>query len=506
MPVCWAMASSRKPRPTPDPVELLLLDAVRDAWQRPAAEAAPAQPAFASTLAPVRQSRRRSVRPQPLVIACSGGRDSTALLDVLARLRDERLSAARDLVAVHVHHGLHPHADAWAEFCREQCSARGVDFELRHVTVPRGRAGIEANARTARYAALAEIATARGASAVLTAHHLDDRIETFILQWLRGAGVDGLASFPSSRQLVAGVDLLRPFADIERSSIERYCELRSLRFIDDPSNADMKLARNAVRAQVMPALAAVRPNFRRTTARSIDLVAEAAELLGELAANALRHCTEGVPAPTLRLDRLQMLPPAQQTLVLRQWLASFGVEAPSRARLRELLAQALHARSDARLLVRIGAMEVRRHRGFLVLRRPSIGDGGRRDRVRLAWRGEIVLAVPAWGGRITFVRAPVGFDRQWLQAEPLEFRARTGGERFKPHPTRPSKTLKRLFQDAGIAEFERGALPLIWRDDRLIFVPRLGADARLVEPGDDQVMLAWEPDASLLSEPQADAR
>ena len=476
-----------------------MLDAARSAVQQPAAEAY--APALA--LAPPRQTRRRTPPARLLVIAFSGGRDSTALLDVLARLRDERLPAARELLAVHVHHGLHPQADAWAQFCHEQCSARGIDFELRRVAVPRGGAGIEANARSARYAALAEVASARGASAVLTAHHLDDRIETFILQWLRGAGVDGLAAFPSSRELAAGVALLRPFADIERASIEQYCALRSLEFVEDPSNADQKLARNAVRAQVMPALAAVRPNFRRTTARSIDLVGEAAELLDDIAAGILRHCTEGVPASTLRLDRLQLLQPARQTLVVRRWLASFGLEAPSRARLRELLAQALGARSDARLLVRIGAMEVRRHRGFLVLRQSSLGDGGERDRVRLAWRGEPMLAVPAWGGRLRFVAAPVGFDRQWLQAEPLEIRARTGGERFKPHPTRPSKTLKRLFQDAGVAEFDRGALPLIWRDDRLIFVPRLGADARLVEPGDDCVMLAWEPDASLLGDAQA---
>ena len=76
--------------------------------------------------------------------------------------------------------------------------------------------------------------------------------------------------------------------------------------------------------------------------------------------------------------------------------------------------------------------------------------------------------------------------------------AGSSGERFKPHPTRPSKTLKRLFQDAGIAEFERAALPLVWRDDRLIFVAGLGADARLVDRDGARVRLEWVPDATLL--------
>lgn len=71
-----------------------------------------------------------------------------------------------------------------------------------------------------------------------------------------------------------------------------------------------------------------------------------------------------------------------------------------------------------------------------------------------------------------------GFDPEWLRAVPLELRARGGGERFKPHALRPSKTLKRLFQDAGISEFERAALPLVWRDERLIYVAGLGAGRR----------------------------
>ena len=93
-----------------------------------------------------------------------------------------------------------------------------------------------------------------------------------------------------------------------------------------------------------------------------------------------------------------------------------------------------------------------------------------------------------------------GFDPEWLRAAPLEVRARTGGERFKPHPLRPSKRLKQLYQDAGIPEFARGALPLIWRDDRLIFVAQIGADARFIERGEGRVRLEWQGEASLLGE------
>jgi tRNA(Ile)-lysidine synthase len=139
---------------------------------------------------------------------------------------------------------------------------------------------------------------------------------------------------------------------------------------------------------------------------------------------------------------------------------------------------------------------VRRHGGLLLLRAAQTEYHGE---ATIHWRGEGEIAVPAWGGVLRFEPTDdPGFEAEWLRAEPLQLRGRGGGERFKPHPLRPSKTLKRLFQDAGIAEFERSALPLVWRDGRLIFVAGLGADARLVEAGGERVRLEWQPDAELL--------
>jgi len=87
---------------------------------------------------------------------------------------------------------------------------------------------------------------------------------------------------------------------------------------------------------------------------------------------------------------------------------------------------------------------------------------------------------------------------EWLSGAPLAVRGRGGGERSSRIPTRPSKTLKRLFQDANVPEFERARLPLVWRGEDLIFVAGLGADVRLVDTGGPRVMLSWQPDAPLL--------
>jgi tRNA(Ile)-lysidine synthase len=492
------MASSRKSRPKAEAdgaatgaIDIALRSAVDEALA-----AAPAVPAEV-TLARARRKARRG----PLVIAFSGGRDSVALLHAACALRSQRAAHFRELHAVHVNHGLHPMASAWADHCRAVCQAWDVPLTVMAVDVRRAGRGLEAAARDARYAALAEAALAQRAALVLTAHHRDDRIETFLIQWLRGAGPDGLAAMPAARPFADGaLALVRPLLEVSRAQIDAYVAQHALAYVEDSSNADTALLRNAIRRRVLPELAAARPGFHAAAARSIELIADASTALRALAADDLAACSAGVAAGALRLDRFAFLAPARQRLVLRAWLAAAGIEAPSRARLQEIVQQALIARSDARLLVRLvsaaGSVEVRRHRGLLVLHTPAVAERGGRA---IQWQGEEEIAMPEWGGALRFVAADgEGFDPDWLRAVPLEVRARGGGERFKPHPTRPSKTLKRLFQDAGIAEFDRGALPLVWRADRLIFVAGLGPDVRLIDADGPRIALHWQPNADLI--------
>jgi tRNA(Ile)-lysidine synthase len=483
------MASSRKRRPTLDPVEAALLAVTRSAVEAIPPEHSNASADLAGGI------RARARRSAPLVIALSGGRDSMALLDLAVRLRTERVRGFADLVAVHVHHGMQRAADDWVDFCAQVCTTLGVTFDVRRVTVRPQARGPEAAARAARYAALLEAADEHGAHLVLTAHHLDDRIETFLIQWLRGAGPEGLAAMPAVRAMQS-IRIVRPLLDVPRTDIEHYVSVRGLAHVDDPSNVDVRLLRNSIRRGVVPALEAARPGMRKAAARSIDLVAEAAEVLREYGAADLEACAAGAPEGMLYVDRLAQLTPARHALVLRSWLNDNGLENLSRARLRDLLAQALTVRGDARVLLKIGPYEVRRHRGLLLLREAQRAAG---DVATLTWQGEDEIAVPAWGGVLRFdTTVEEGFEVEWLSGVSLELRGRGGGERFKPHPTRPSKTLKRLFQDANVPEFERARLPLVWRGEDLIFVAGLGADVRLIDTGGPRVMLTWQPDAPLL--------
>jgi len=221
-----------------------------------------------------------------MLVAYSGGLDSSVLLHAAARV-----FGADALVAVHVHHGLQPQADAWAQHCADQARALEVDCVCRRVRAVHGAAdgaaepastgdGLEAWARRRRYAALEAVARARGAVAVLTAHHADDQVETVLMRIARGTGADGLTAMRAERPLsrgLPGVVLARPLLSLPRAVVRDYARDHGLRWVEDPSNRDPRMLRNAVRTQVLPALDAVAPAFRTHLLRTVAHVAVAAD-------------------------------------------------------------------------------------------------------------------------------------------------------------------------------------------------------------------------------------
>jgi tRNA(Ile)-lysidine synthase len=191
-----------------------------------------------------------------VAVATSGGRDSIALLH--ATLHCAKALGLR-VVALHVHHGLMPDADAWASNL-EACCTRWADlgwplsFACTRLTGRPGRGdSVEAWARRERYAALARMARKAGASLVLLAHHRRDQAETVLLQALRGAGPAGLAAMPRSVER-DGLTWARPWLAQPAQAIDAYVEGHGLLFVVDPSNADPRHARSRLRASVMPPL------------------------------------------------------------------------------------------------------------------------------------------------------------------------------------------------------------------------------------------------------------
>jgi len=296
----------------------------------------------------------------PLVVAYSGGADSTALLLACAQKWPGQISA------VHVHHGLQAAADDFETHCTQVCAALGVPLTVQKVQAqPLPGQSPEDAARRHRYKAFEALALMNkgqiaiqsiAIQSIAIAHHADDQIETLLLALSRGAGLPGLSAMPAVWTR-AGIHYHRPLLRVSGGEVRRWLAGQGAAFVTDPSNVDERYTRNRIRARVLPALDACFPQFRDTFARSALHAAQAQALLLEVAAQDLVQV--GVPP---RLKALQALSRPRLANVLRHWLLSCHQATPSTAQLDELMHQiaACQTRGHAlRLKVASGLCERR---------------------------------------------------------------------------------------------------------------------------------------------------
>jgi tRNA(Ile)-lysidine synthase len=309
----------------------------------------------------------QAITPPCYRVALSGGLDSTVLLHLLVTLRDAGIDLP--VAALHIHHGLQAEAEAWLTWCQQLCDRWRVDLAVHRVVVKPQGEGVEAAARTARYAIFKEYA-ARG-EAILLAHHRDDQAETLINHLLRGSGVRGLAAMPVCRTLAAG-SVVRPLLPFSRQAIAAWAQAHHLEWIEDPSNGDLSLRRNFLRHRVMPLLRETFGDVTLPVARSALWCSEADELLQGLATADL---TQVVAATTpawpwlchqpLQCSRLSQLSNARQRNLLRYWLIALNLPLPDHRRLNEVLSQLVVARHDSAAEVHWRGVEIHRYRDQL---------------------------------------------------------------------------------------------------------------------------------------------
>ena len=272
-------------------------------------------------VAAVRRAVRRTVaevREQGLLlVACSGGVDSLALL---AGLAWEAPRQRRNWGVVHVDHGLQAGSATQALRVAEQAKSFGCDA-VETVTPPpvvaRPGEGPEAAARRVRYAALDDAAERTGAAVVMLGHTLDDQAETVLLGLARGSGGRSLAGMPHRRGVYR-----RPLLGLTRQTTEQACAAEGLEPWLDPSNADVALLRNRVRHRVLPLLEAeLGPGVAEALARTAALLAADADFLDELVRSVWSECVldpEAGERVALSVAALSALPDALRTRVIHQ--------------------------------------------------------------------------------------------------------------------------------------------------------------------------------------------
>ena len=255
---------------------------------------------------------------QTVVVGVSGGPDSVALLYALTELRSVwnlRLAAA------HLHHGFRgAEADADAEYVAQLADSLATPCHIQRVDVPalkkRRHGSAQEAAREARHLFLRRIAAQEKAERIALGHTQDDRIETLLLNLLRGTGPDGLQGFPP-----VALPIVRPLYDVRRAETEAYCAAQNLQPRRDSSNEKTDYRRNRIRLELLPLLASYyNLNVSAALLRMSELVSADNALLDMLAAGAFHNCIAAQSSDfvTLDCDALNALDIALRRRVLRQ--------------------------------------------------------------------------------------------------------------------------------------------------------------------------------------------
>ncbi|MGC3998526.1 MAG: tRNA lysidine(34) synthetase TilS [Anaeromyxobacter sp.] len=399
----------------------------------------------AAVLATLR--RRRLAGPgQGVLVALSGGADSTALLAALAALRDAgELGALR---ALHVDHGLRP-AAADRAAAEAACARLGVPLEVIAVRVAPGN--VQAQARRARYAALREAALRHGLARIATGHTRSDQAETVLLRLLRGAGARGLAGIPPRRGAI-----IRPLIDRSRAEGLAWLQSLGLGWCEDPSNATPRFARNRLRQRLLPLLAELAPAHERALARAANLLRDDERAL----ARAGRVAGGAVAVEAVR---------AQPVAVRRRTVRALWRRARRGGELSaehvERVLRLLRSRRP-RALALPGGVVARCRYGLLELAPeapgaaplPPTGVPGP-GRYPLAGRGEVARVQAEHPDRVAW---------------PLELRSRRPGDRIRPEGGNGSKPLKAWLIDRKVPRERRDGLVLLTCGAEVLAIPELG--------------------------------
>lgn len=466
----------------------------------------------------------------PVVVACSGGADSLALLRLMAEAAPAR---GWSLTVAHLDHGLRPEASGDAAFVAAEAGRLGLPVVVRRVAVAeRRRPGesVEAAARRIRYAFLREVAAGLGRRArIVTGHTADDQLETLALRLERGSSLRGLRGILARR--ADGV--VRPLLDVKGEDLRAWLGALGAGWREDVTNRDTSIPRNRVRAAL-----AVRPPAERDQAlaeagRLARRAARLHPLLDRLAAQRSRR-TGSVPRPPLLpgeflLERfsdpvhLEVLGPA----CLDATLAEAGVDPRSvTTRTRRALHGALHPDrgTDRTGVVQVtsGVWAEPRAEGLLLSTGavpdwtsplPGGGPGevgplpappARMDLPR-GGRIEVDLAPQTWSAALGRGERPV--DGRWTtllaardpDGEPVRLAVRypRRGDRLVPFGMSGSRLLSDLFGEAGVPRLRRARLPVVTGPAGILWLAgvRTAESARLSGPDAPALALRFIPEA-----------
>ncbi|AIQ10646.1 tRNA lysidine(34) synthetase TilS [Paenibacillus durus] len=412
-----------------------------------------------------------------IVVAVSGGPDSVALLHVLHEISQSRMPLT--LICAHVNHGFRAESAQEAELVRRTAKELGIPFELAEFDIPsfmkESGLGPQEAAREKRYRFLIDTAKRRGARSVALAHHADDQAETVLMRLLRGSGLSGLAGM-RWRRTEKNVELIRPFLRINKAALVDVCRRRGFLYAEDPSNAQTKYRRNAVRLKVLPFLTRYSPKL----SRSLTQLAEIAGAEDDFMEDAAAKCFADIVLQeqgkcTLDRAAFAVVPSALQRRLIKLILNYLSADTPEtdfpkiEAVRRGILQDMPTAWS---LDLGRGITCIRQYNTIYFLSAPLDHQASYayrlpkpQPRLELSEINKALVMTLAERGNIAALkgegsRMSARFDYKEL-VFPLTIRSRLPGDTIKVMGLNGSKKVKDIYIDDKIPSTERSRIPLV---------------------------------------------
>lgn len=471
-------------------------------------------------------------RPPRLLVAYSGGMDSTVLLHLLTLMRD---LGEVDVAAAYYHHGWR--GTPAPELPRLHKAALQWRVPLFFIPPEANETPTEAMARQVRYSKLSALALQWEADAVLTAHHQDDQIETILFRLLRGTGLEGMEGIrprltynpqfeeptqPGSSKLLSGrVAVVRPLLNVRREQLKAHCDAHQLSFFEDPGNLQRRYSRNVIRHDIWPVIEKAFPTAGRALLRMAHVTRGDLDLLEEVTEQHWHQMAEPDPGPTnsaaelseqhaVQQWRLQQIPLSQLTVphqrrLLRHWLKSLNLAADFAdvERLVTFVRQA-HSYQVKAPKLSMGVTPDQEKRfallvdGWLQLRTGAAADStpkvyAPRPAVTIQWSETEAVRTLLPGSDDQYLHIePLPYDklpykwenqlpslrgeRVWVHLErallpQLECRFRRSGDRVQPVGFTRDTSLKRYLIHQKVAQAERDCLPLLAWENQILWIP-----------------------------------
>ena len=367
------------------------------------------------------------------LIAYSGGADSTALLHLMAQLKNVR--------AIHINHGLQTQADKWQTHCEKTCQQLNISLITEQAQLKNDS---ESACREARYGFFSKHLKAN--EMLMTAHHAEDQAETVLLKLMRGTGINGLSGIAAVKKFAQGW-IARPLLNINPHDLKAYLINHAMDWIEDPSNQNNQYSRNFLRNDIIPNLQLKFPNVINSINRSAENLQESLSLLNELC---------DFQSQSLLLTELQKIPDTLQTAYFYQWLSQKDLPLPNRVTLQQLCQDFITAAADKNPHYKNSYYQLLRWKQaiYCIKNYNSIDSN-----LTFKWYTNEDFEIPNGYGLLKYKgKKPLKFTIKFNQT----------GQRLETHKHQFSKTVKQLFQENNIPIWERDNTPFIYSQGELV--------------------------------------